>query len=110
MQLKSKDKIIDFPNAKEIGHGFFSTVFRQGDLAIKKYREDLMSASNLIYADIFYDLRSISCEAFIDLDTLYTFDKEYENVTKEVPSGYTSRYIETIDKLEESASRISVVM
>ena len=95
MQLKSKDGMVDFPNAKEIGKGFFATVFRDGDIAIKKYREDLMSASNLINADIFYDLRSISCEAFIDLDTLYTFDKEYEYVTMEVPSGYTSGSIIT---------------
>lgn len=98
MQLKIKEGIVDFPNAKEIGKGFFSTVFRDGDIAIKKYREDLKSASNLIDADIFYDLRSISNEAFIDLDTLYTFDKEYEYGTIEVPSGYTSAYIETIDK------------
>ena len=97
MQLKSKDGMVDFPNAEEIGSGFFATVFREDDLAIKKYRDDLLSASNLIDVDIFYDLQGISSEAFIDLKDIYVFDKEYEITSVEIPSGYTSGYIEHID-------------
>ena len=98
MQLKSKDGMVDFPNAEEIGHGFFATVFKKDDIVIKKYRDDLLSASNLIDVDMFYDLQGISSEAFIDLKDIYVFDKEYETTSVEIPSGYTSGYIETIDK------------